>query len=156
MMLAARSGVQSPLFKSIMIPPTKYYLIVIDNQVVAKRAIGPDENGLYPEPSADAVLVSFEVYLAAQIGWNFTPPDVLVPMQVYDTRPDTPRERIVRLTANVSKAKKLLETALTRLAAAKATITALQTDVTALKTFRTNATNRFNALEARVTALENK
>ena len=137
-----------------MIPPTKYYLIVIDNQVVAKRAIGPDENGLYPEPSADAVLVSFEVYLAAQIGWNFTPPDVLVPMQVYDTRPDTPRERIVRLTANVAKAKKLLETALTKLAAAEATITALQTDISALKTFRANTLTRLNNLEARVTALK--
>ena len=137
-----------------MHPTTRYYLVVIDDQVVAKRAIGPDENGQYPNPPANTVLVSFDVYTLAQLGWVFSPPDTVTPPANEDTRPDTPRERAVRLTANVSKAKKLLETALARLAAAETTITALQADITALKTFRANTLTRLNNLEARVTALK--
>lgn len=58
---------------------TQHYLVVADDVVVAKRAIGPEPDGSCPPPPPGSVLVSADDYFKASPGWerrgaSFVPP----------------------------------------------------------------------------------
>ena len=145
------------------------YLILIGDAVVAKRAIGPDLDGSYPAAPPNSELVSFETYKQVHPGWTKNG-DVYSPPAEISGRPDTLAERLARLNALIDTAKKILQGVENRVAAAEAKLTQvegnitmltnegtqLRNDVISLKGFRTQATAKFNDVEARLAALEGR
>ena len=130
------------------------YAIVVDDIVVAKRAIGLDETGNYPDPPADAVAISLETYKLIQPNWRFTAPSTWDPPPPKVGRPDTPLEKLTRIEAAAARIRKLIQAFEARLQALEVNLAAIQTDINSLKTFRSQATAKLTNLETRVTALE--
>ena len=98
---------------------TKCYLILIDDMVVAKRALGTQEDGSMPVPPEDSIEVPFETYRDVTLGSIFINGIYIKKPRLLGHRPDTNQERQLRLIATVANLNK--------------EVTKLKKDITELK-----------------------
>jgi hypothetical protein len=111
--------------------------LVVDDIIVGKRAIGPEPDGTYPDPPADAVECTLDEYKAAQLNDHRTPGWVK-PTRI--GRPHTHEEVHAQIQARGERMERLLGDARSALQTINQRLNALQADI--------------NLLKARITALE--
>ena len=124
-----------------MKPATQHYVIVDGGVVVAKRALGPDQqpdgSWTMPDPPAGGTLVDLAAYQAAAVGER--------------GRLD---ERLARLLARAEKAESALRILSTRLHAVEVAVASTQTTVSILQAQGVKLRTDLKAVSDRVTILE--